>query len=296
MFAVGPYIGFVEIFDDKIFGLADVLFWNRDTGKKYFFHRFMTGRRRFIPISTGVSATTSFRRSRYIRISWNRARNRITLTFNMRGNSSYPSVSGHLHASFDNPHLKEFVSVTPAPTTSRCSATWIVSTPSHGCITIKKDKRQPGSTMADSPALSCMVLNRMFYKTHTTRNAACGLGTIDERAVIFRFANTTADAVDSDTYNDNLLTVDGDATLMPPVMITRPFGGNKNWVVQDTESMVDLTFTPISINRRLFHIFFFHTVYDAVYGLFNGFLLTRTGEKIVLKDFPGIVTSNTMRI
>ena len=34
MFSIGDYIGMVEFFDDKLFGLAEVIFWYRSAGKK----------------------------------------------------------------------------------------------------------------------------------------------------------------------------------------------------------------------------------------------------------------------
>jgi hypothetical protein len=296
VFSVGNYIGLAEFFDDKVFGLADIIFWNRETGKKFYYHTFMSARRRFVPVKTDKAACSSFRRSRYIRIAWNRPRNRISLVFNMHETALFPPVTGYLFSSFSNSQLQEFVSVTPAPITSRCSATWIMNMTSRGAITIKNWKTQPALYMQDTNSLSCMILNRMYYKFHTRSKMAYGIGIADSRKIIFRFINTTADSIDADHYNDNMLTIDGTTTLIPPVCITHSFGIDKKWIIQDTESMVDLEFSPISINQRNLSIAFVRTAYSTVYGLFNGVLLSESGEKILLKDFPGIVRNNMLRL
>src|SRR5574344_1047189 len=49
MFSIGPYIGMVEFFDDKMFGLAEMTFWNKETNKKFSYHTLMAMRRRFVP-------------------------------------------------------------------------------------------------------------------------------------------------------------------------------------------------------------------------------------------------------
>ncbi|HAH63717.1 MAG TPA: hypothetical protein DCL73_16650 [Treponema sp.] len=78
--------------------------------------------------------------------------------------------------------------------------------------------------------------------------------------------------------------------------MTHPFGINHKWVIQDTETMVDLTFTPVSVNHRTLNILVMRTDYNNIYGTFDGMLLTGSGEKITLKNFPGIVKKNLLRI
>ena len=38
------------------------------------------------------------------------------------------------------------------------------------------------------------------------------------------------------------------------------------------------------------------TDYSAIFGTFDGVLLTGTGEKLTLKNFPGIVKKSRLRI
>lgn len=297
MFSVGTFIGFVEIFDGKIFALADVILWNRETGKKYFYHTFMTARLRFVPVNTDKGLFSSFKHSKQIRIMWDREKNKIILTLKIKGDSVYPGIAGFVHSAFEDASFQEFTMVTPAPVTSRCSATWVINSASHGSLSIAPTKSQSPISVTDNSALSCFVLNRMFYKFfHSHLKATCGIGMFGEKKLIFRFVNTSFDAIDSNNYNENFLTIDGKTTLMPPVVITHSLGISKKWVIQDTENMVDLTFTPVSVSKRSMHLIFFYTLYNTIYGTFDGVLMNSDGEKITVKDFPGIATSNMMRL
>ena len=65
---------------------------------------------------------------------------------------------------------------------------------------------------------------------------------------------------------------------------------------QDTESMIDLTFNPISTNTRTLNILVLRESYSVIYGTFEGVLLTKDGEKIVLKTLPGILHTDNLRL
>ena len=69
-FSIDKYAGLVEFFDFKVLGLAEVCFWNKENGKKYVYHSIMPTRRRFIPKNTERGICASYRKSRYIKVSW----------------------------------------------------------------------------------------------------------------------------------------------------------------------------------------------------------------------------------
>lgn len=295
-FSVGKFIGLVEIFDGKLFALADIIFWDMESGKKFFFHTYMLSVRQLLPIRTDAGVFSNYSHSRYLRIVWNRAKNIVSLKFKMKGNSAYPSVTGNLRSSFDSSALCEYMAVSPAPVTSRCSATWVMSMKAHGEIILHESKKQQGFYTKTVPAFSCFSLNKMFYKFHTKGSSVCGMGTVGHSDVIFKFSNLSSDAVDADKYNDNSMSVDGVSTLMPSVLITHHLGTENIWTIQDTENMIDLTFNPISVSRRAMHIALFRSTDWCVYGTFDGVILSGDGKKIALKNFPGIATSNITRV
>lgn len=288
------YIGMCEFFDDKVFGLAEVIFWDKKTGKKMAYHNFMGPRRRFVPKNTQKAACVSFDKTRYMKISWNRDLNKISLSFTVKGDRFRPAAKGRFDSVFDE-YTKEMVAVTPAPSSQRCSATWIMAMPSKGGISVAKHRR----FIKQLPVENCrsmFLLNRTYVKSHSLREVMFGFVNLDGKNISFSFASSNQDASSPDHYNDNVLVIDKELTPMPPVCITHPFGISKKWVIQDTESMVDLAFHPESVNNRVLNIIVMRNAYSTIYGTFEGVLLSKDGEKIVLKNCPGIVKKSTLRL
>lgn len=290
IFTIENYIGLSQFYDFKALGLGEVIFWNKETGKKYVYHTIMPPRRRFVPKLTTRGICACYRNSRYIKISWGRQHQHHALSFKVKGDSARPNSEGYFYSSLQDNMHKDFMFVSPSPTSSRCTANWISSMKIKGHITINNEQAD------DSEGLGLMRLSRAYYKMHTNSIQVNGIGTVKDRNVIFYLETSNFDASDNDTYNSNLLIVDGQETLLPPVYITHPFGISQKWVIQDTENMVDLTFSPISVNSRILNIIALRADYNNIYGTFDGVLLTGNGEKITLKNFPGILQNGTLRL
>ena len=60
--------------------------------------------------------------------------------------------------------------------------------------------------------------------------------------------------------------------------------------------MIDLVFTPKSTSQRLLSLVLLHAQYFTVYGTFAGNLITKDGKLIELKDFPGIIKNQRIRL
>ena len=137
-----------------------------------------------------------------------------------------------------------------------------------------------------------------FRKTYTSlrtkRSVVIGLGFIEGVQVCFHLSNSIAP--DSYSYNDNILFYGGKRIPFPPVRITYPFGSSKNWIIQDTESMVDLTFTPSAISDRNLNILVWRRDYKTIYGTFEGTFVIGDGVLLKLKGFPGIAKKVRMRM
>ena len=179
--------------------------------------------------------------------------------------------------------------VNPSPTSSRCSATWFCAMSLDGQIAIDNEQADK------SRGLGAMIMNRTYVKVHSIAKRAWGLGTVNDKKIIFQLGASNLDANDSDHYNSNVLIEDGKPTTLPPVVMTHPFGEDKKWIIQDTESMVDLTFTPVSLCSRLLNIILLRRNYTSMYGTFDGVLLNSEGDKIILKNFPGIISRDFLR-
>lgn len=250
--------------------------------------------RRFIPINTQESGCTSYA-PRYIKINWSRKRHKLSLSFTVIGDKFRPAAKAKYIARFGYDEKSEMLSVTPSPTMQRCSATWIVPLNLEGGLSTARHRHYI-KEIPQEKGLGLMLLNRTYLKIRTSSEIMIGLVTIGDKNITFTFSNNTQSPVDEDNYNDNMISVNGKITAMPPVLITHPFGISKKWIAQDTEGMVDLTFNPISVNSRTLNIVLMRNAYTTIYGTFEGVLVSDDGEKIVLKNCPGIVKKSHIRL
>ena len=290
LFNINKYIGYADFFDFKVIGLAQIIFWNKETSKKCVYHAIMPPRRRFVPTETTRGICASYRKSRYIKISWGRSHKHHALSFKVKGDGARPDAEGYFYSSVkDEIHTDSFF-VTPSPASSRASATWISTMKILGHIALNNGQTD------DSEGLASMVMNRTYYNMHSKTVNVCGIGKLNEQNIVFQLKSSNMDAADSDTYNENILVVNSEITPLPPVYITHPFGMNDRWIIQDTESMVDLTFTPQSVDNRILNLIAMRTDSTSIYGTFEGTLLTKDGGKIPLKGFPGLLCRNQLRI
>ena len=289
-FNLKDFIGLSQFYDFKVIGLGEIIFWNKETGKKYVYHTIMSPRRRFVPVLTSRGICACYRKSRFIKISWGRQHKHHALTFKVRGDSARPDAEGYVYSSVQDDMHTDSLFVCPSPASSRCSATWFSSMKVSGHVAIN------GEPVQDTEGLGMMILNRAYYKFHSKASTAYGIGTIKNKNIIFYIYTSNMDAADSDSYNCNVLVVNGKETALPPVYMTHPFGLDKNWIIQDTESMVDLTFTPLSVNSRTLNLIALRTNYYTMYGTFEGVLKTCDGEKIILKNFPGLLHKGMLRL
>lgn len=284
------YIGITGFADFKVFGLATVTIWNKETGKKYSYHTIMPLRKRFVPKKTSEASCTSFSKARHIRISWGRKHEHHSLSFRLKGNSAKPAVNGFIYSSFNDQMHGDFLFVNPSPVKSRCKATWFTTMQTHGLIKVGSEHSD------DSNGLGAMLLTRAYYNFRNKTTITCAMGEVNSKKIIFELTASSLDAADADRYNDNVLIVDGEESALPPVYMTHSFGKDKAWTIQDTESMIDLTFNPISLSSRQISVFPSRNSYTMIYGTFEGVLLDKNGTKYNLKKLPGILYDNFMRL
>ncbi len=290
IFSLKDYIGLSQFYDFKVIGLGEIIFWNTQTGKKYVYHTIMPPRRRFVPVLTTRGICACYRKSRFIKISWGRQHKHHALTFKVQGDNARPDAEGYMYSPMQDDMHTDSLFVCPSPASLRCSATWVSTMKTLGHIAINEEPAE------DSEGLGMMILNRAYYKFHSKSASSYGIGNVKGKNIFFYIKTSNMDAADSDAYNSNILVVDGKQTALPPVYMTHPFGIDKNWIIQDTESMVDLTFTPLSTNSRTLNLIALRTSYYTMYGTFEGVLLDSNGEKIILKNFPGLLHKGMLRL
>jgi len=289
-FATDKYIGLTDFFDFKLVGIAQIIIWNKETGKKNAYHNILPTQRHFIPRKTDNGSCASHRNARKIRIEWGRNHEHHCLRFSLKGDKIRPDIEGFVKSPIDDAMHTDLLFVTPSPTSSRVSATWFTPMQINGVIKIEGEKSD------ESKGLAAMRINRTYFKFLSTTDTVCGLGKIGDKEIIFTLKCSTYDSTDSNSYNDNALIVNGETTTLPPVYMTHSFGEHKDWIIQDTENMIDLTFTPISTDKHHFSAITVRYSNKSIYGNFDGVLVTKDGEKITLKNFPGLINSNLVRL
>jgi len=296
LFNIGSFIGTVDFFDHKVFGFAEVVFWNKENGRKFAYRSFMGPRRRFIPHNMKTGFCASFNKKRYIRVSWDHQRDRLSMIFNLKGDSSRPSTQAAFVAKYSEPTMCEMASVVPAPSKRRCSATYIATPQIHGSISLEKTKLSEEVNQENLNGQALLFINRAYYNLHSISEYVVASGEINGKKFSFQIFTTQENAVDTDNINGNILCVDGECTPLPPVTITHPFGLSKKWVIQDFENMVDLTFTPTSDNRRDVSFLIMKSQLCTIFGTFEGVIKTKSGEDITLRNFEGIAKNQILRL
>ena len=283
-FVTEEYAGIIDIFDSTIFALVETIIWDRKTGKKFPYRRVLCMHKRLVPKSIEQSVCISFSERRYIRINWSSAAKRISVFINLKGDNTRPSIAAAFNVDCSQKDFAEIASVTPAQINRRCAASALKTGSLTGSIVFTGT--QQGTY--GSKGLMTLELRRAYYPLRTKANALYGLGVFEGKKISFKICSSNLDGNDTYHYNENVLFIDGESTLLPPVKITRPKGILGPWVIQDTESMVDLIFYPESDSHRTLSLLILHANYHTLYGNFEGTLLTNKGESISLKDFSGI--------
>lgn len=295
-FNAGAYQGLISFFDNKMFGLVEIDLWNKENGRKYVYRNLMGPRHRFIPHNLEQGFCASFNPRRYVRISWDHKRDRISIIFNLKGTSGSPSVQAALTGHFSDPASNEVTQCVPLKSRRRCCATYVTSQKLRGTLTIGKTKKSAGQVINVENETSVFSIKRAYYGYRTQEQKIFASGDFKGRSISFVLNNSLDSVSLQEAVNQNVLMVDGNCTTLPPVKMTQPFGVKKKWIIQDTENMVDLTFVPVSRIYRELSLFAFKIVVLNLYGKFEGVFKTKDGEDITVSGFGGLAREQLLRV
>lgn len=292
-FSTSEYFGTIDLLDSKIYGFSEINIWNKKTLQRYSYKNVMVLIRRLVPKNLEKAICSTYSKRRYVRISWDEAKNRFSIVFNLKGDNIRPNFMGSFVSSFEK-EGSSLTSVLPAPVMRRCFASYQKSMVVEGGICITRGKMNP--FFFPQRTQSLFVMTRAYYKSRTVNNLITGIGKVGDDEITFRISDMSIFPLDKDTYNENVLFVNNEITPLPPATVAHPFGKMKKWSIQDTESMIDLVFTPSSSSQWLISVVLLHAQFFTVFGTFNGVLITREGKSITLKDFPGIIKNQRIRL
>lgn len=134
-----------------------------------------------------------------------------------------------------------------------------------------------------------------YYPYRLHYDWATGFG-VEKTGRRIGFNLTDNQVKDQERYNENRLWIDNAVHALPPVKITRPYGRESPWVIQDTEGMVDLVFHPevshdIQLNLGLVDI-----DYAGPFGRFEGRLRSPSGEAVDASNLYGMGEDKSVRL
>ncbi len=126
-----------------------------------------------------------------------------------------------------------------------------------------------------------------FYPYRMRYDWLTGFGN-DAKGRRVAFNLTDNQARDPERYNENCLWINGRVWPLPTIKVTRPQGDSGEWIVQDTEGMVDLVFIPELANDDRFNLGLIESDYAGPIGSFRGFIRNGEGEKIKAERLYGM--------
>jgi len=131
------------------------------------------------------------------------------------------------------------------------------------------------------------------YRLQTVICSAMGF---DAKGSRFGFHIAENQTRETNKNNENALWVNECLTPLPPVRITMPNGPDSDWIIQDVEGMVDLTFTPKEQNHSGAGLIFTSAELNAPLGHYNGMLVSAGGERIEVRGLFGMGEKLYLRV
>jgi hypothetical protein len=283
---------FLEAFlcNVKLYRMAQVLLYDKENKKKFIFRKIMPGTGWQLPNSLANSSVESRSSRFYFRVhSWLDA-DTIKLDLNIEAARRHPSLTVHLAYNISSRNVIP-MAVSLGITGRRTMYVYKTLAPVRGDmvfggkhIILKQDA---------CSGFFCDYKGFFPYRMQTIMCSAAGFDAEKRR---FGFHIAENQTRENNRNNENALWVNGKLTPLPPVRITMPEGIEEDWVIQDVEGMVDLTFTPKEHNRSGMGLLFTNAEFTAPLGFYNGMLVNSAGEQIQVRNLFGMGEKLYLRV
>lgn len=289
------FISKTYLFGTHLFCFMESIFWEKSTGRKLSYRRLMPFFSFRSPVSLIDSSVLIQFPSRIVKIFYKLREHKIDTFLEFKGDAVRPDVKASFYM---DTQRKEAAAVSFGRRWSlkkMFQASMKIFSPVSGSV-IVNGETPVIHLFTPEKAVAFMDMRKGYYFLKTRIHVLTGLGFYEGKSLSFYFAGewnfSEPQTVESGIFYD------GKSYQLPPVKITRPFGITRNWIIQDTESLVDLVFVPAkdgNIHRNL-SLFILRTDYHTVFGEFEGLLKTTKGDKFNLKAFPGTGTKKLLRM
>lgn len=138
---------------------------------------------------------------------------------------------------------------------------------------------------------------KAFFPWRTSLDTLAAFGADKAgRRVGFTLCDSESEgAVPGKTCNNRVFT-GTESFALPGVKITHPYGPEGDWVIQDTEGMVDLVFKVESPRRFMLRMIVAELDLNEAFGKLEGFVKTPAGETLDAGRLQGYGRTRFMRI
>ncbi|MCL2802133.1 MAG: DUF2804 domain-containing protein [Treponema sp.] len=274
----------------KLYRMAQVILYDKKNDQKFMFRKIKPGTGWKLPLSLANSSVDSHSSSFFFRIhSWLDA-DTVKLDINIEETSKKPSLTIHLAYNINNQDITP-MAVSLGFSERRSMYTYKTLAPVRGDIVFGGQH-----IILKQETCSGFFCDYKGIFPYRMEAAICRAVGFDENN--YRFGFNVAENQARETYknNENALWQNGILTPLPPVLITMPNGLDAEWVIQDVEGMIDLTFTPKELNKSGAKLGFTRADFIAPLGYYNGMLVNSSGEKIKIKNLFGLGEKLYLRV
>lgn len=154
-----------------------------------------------------------------------------------------------------------------------------------------------GETFRTTETATAIVDDHKGYyprQAHYDWVTTMGVNETDGEKKWFAFNLTRNQSIDQDRYNENLIWLEQETSLLPPVTFTRDvptlkFQDGAVWTVKDEHDMVNVTFRVYDLFRMVTQARpLFNIEYFIVFGELEGYVRDESGKKYILDGMVGI--------
>jgi len=274
----------------KLYRMAQVLLYDRENDKKFLFRKIKPGSGWHLPQTLANASIDDYSSDFFFRIhSWLDA-NTVKLDINIEAARRHPSLTIHLAYNLSGQDVTP-MAVSLGIAGHQSMYAYKALAPVRGDIVF--GGRHISLKQDACSGFFCDYKGYFPYRMQTT---ICSAMSFDEGNRRFGFNIAENQTRETNKNNENALWINGQLTPLPPVLITMPNGPEAEWVIQDIEGMVDLTFTPKEQNKSTINLIFTKAELNSPIGYYNGMLLDSEGKKIQIKNLFGMGEKLYLRV
>jgi hypothetical protein len=288
-FGTDEFFAYADLYNAKLFTLLYFVFYDRVNKRRYAYWRFLVGSCIKIPESL-LDSDTLFRDSSFdIAVLSRLSSYGISFRGSIHGFKKRPDADFDIVFNHSSLKITPLVSAIPFGL-NRAIYSYKAPAPAAGLLRVGDREYQ----IREDNSLGMFTDQKGFYPYITTLDWVTGMGRDkDGRRIAFNLADNHVP--NQDAINENALWIESELYPLPAIKITRPHGPAGDWIVQDLEGMVDITFRPEVGNSMHVNVIFAESDYHGPFGSFVGGFVTQKGEKIPVEGLFGMGKKKRLR-